>query len=149
MMNAFNRKVPTSYEIAKYDHAPANLPQVFGWSVMLVLALAIFVGIFFLLASKNREISEVRNDINRLERANAEYSKSLKDKQIILEQLKDGNNILRQAARLGLRQPDSRQAVRNVEVVVNRRSDGSATVVLKGMSAGNGHVDMSRVAAVR
>ena len=149
MMNAFNRKVPSSYEVVKYDHAPANLPQVFGWSVMMVLALAIFIGIFFLLASKNREISEVRSDIIRLERAIAEDAKSLKDKQITLDRLKDGNIILGQAQRLGLRQPDSRQAVRSVEVVVSRRSGNVSTVSLKGMSAEIGHPGRGQVARVR
>lgn len=144
-MGSFNRKAPPKTELVRYERASASLPQVVGFSVMAVLTLAVFTGSFFILANKNHEISEVRSDIIRLEREKSENAKTISDRRICLEQLKDGKYILKQARRLGLRQPDSRQTVRTLQVVIDRRAGGQV-IELKGVSTADNRQTNGQVA---
>jgi cell division protein FtsL len=77
------------------------------------------VTIGFQLAAKNHDITELKNRIMRLEQENKEHTKSISDRKVVLEQLKDGSRILREAKKLGLRLPANGQNVKCLQVVIH------------------------------
>jgi len=128
MFKAFEHKAPPPARMGgKAEQLRTEVSNVVAFCVLCLLLAGIAVTIAFQLATKNHDITELKNRILRLEHENKELAKSISDRKVVLEQLKDGSRILRQAKMLGLRLPSTGQNVRCLQVVIN--GDESSTIL--------------------